>query len=286
MATQLRPERTGAQFPATWIARSVPLAYRVMPKCACSSIGQWLHHLDHGAFHPGEIHEPAAALLKWGNPGDAEVIATRLTPGDYVHFTFVRNPFRRLVSAFADKIFGYQSNGRRYRGGFIHRKLFNYGVNFGPKSNIVDNFRGFVRFAVDTIEKGEPIASDLHWTPCAAHLAFNARANPDWRPHAIGHVEHLRDGLVAVAAMVGLPPSSIPERLPRENTTSLGPIKVADLYGAEEIALVRRAYRDDFELFGYADDPALSDPARAVNLDKVNLKLSSCFYIETKTIRS
>lgn len=273
MATQLRPELRNAQFPATWIARSVPLAYRVMPKCACSSIGQWLHYLDNGAFYPGEIHDRDAAIVKWGNPGEAELISARLAAGGHVHFTFVRNPFHRLVSAFADKIFGYQSNGRRYRGGFIHRKLFDYGVNFGPKSNIVENFRGFVRFAVDTIEKGEPIASDLHWTPCSSHLAFNAAANPEWQPHVVGHVEHLRDGLVTVAAMVGLPPSSIPERLPRENTTSLGPIKVADLYGAEEIALVRRAYRNDFDLFGYADDPAVSEPVRSVDLDAVKSRL-------------
>jgi hypothetical protein len=236
-----------------------------MPKCACSSIGQWLHYLDHGAFYPGEIHEHDATLLKWGNPGQAEVISARLSGTNYVHFTFVRNPFRRLVSAFADKIFGYQSNGHRYRGGFIHRKLFDYGVNFGPKSNIVGNFRGFVRFVVDTIERSEPMTSDLHWTPCAAHLAFNAAANPEWRPHHVGHVEHLRAGLIEVATKVGMPTDSVPERLPRENTTSLGPVAFGDLYGADEIAMVRRAYRDDFALFGYADDPMVSDPIRTVD---------------------
>ena len=265
MVTKMRPELRSARFPATWIARSVPLAYRVMPKCACSSIGQWLHYLDNGVFYQGEIHDRGAPILKWGNPGEADLIAARLANGGYLHFTFVRNPFRRLVSAFADKIFGYQKNGYRYRGGLIHRKLFDYGVNFGPKSNVVNNFQGFVRFAVDTIERNEPIASDLHWTPCAAHLAFNAAANPDWRPKYVGHVEHLREGLIEVATQLGMPESSVPVQLPRENTTSLGPIALTDLYGAAEIALVRRAYHNDFALFGYADDPMVSGPIRTVD---------------------
>jgi hypothetical protein len=269
MATRLHPELVTANFPATWIAREAPLAYRVMPKCACSSIGQWLHHLDHGAFYPGEIHDRGAPILKWGNPADSEAIAHRLGTGRHVHFTFVRNPYRRLVSAFADKIFGYQSSGGRYRGGLIHRKLFSYGVNFGPKSRIVDNFRGFVRFVADTVEKGEPMASDLHWTPCAAHLAYNTAVNPSWRPDFIGHVERLHAGLVDVAGRVGLPPEAVPAQLPRENTTSLGPIRLEDLYGDDEIATVRRVYRDDFALFGYSDDPRVGHPVAEVDLAAV-----------------
>lgn len=257
------------RYIGTWISNKYPLAYRVLPKCGCSTVGQWFHWLDHGSFYPGLIHDPGVPILKWGYEHARPIIAERLDADNYQIFTLVRNPYRRLVSAFVDKIFGYQGNGRRYRGGQLHALMEPYGLNFGSRSSIFDNFRAFVHFATDTTQRREPIPPDPHWRPCADQLHVSFATNPRWRPHYIGHVERLRDHLVVVAARAGMPLNLIPSSIPRENTTSLGQVKLDQLYGKEEIDRVVTTYERDFRWFGYSVDPSISDPVGRVDLETV-----------------
>jgi hypothetical protein len=228
-----------------------------------------MHYVETGSFHDGRIHDFELPLLKWGDPDGPRRIRQILLKRDYVHFTIVRNPFRRIVSAFADKIFGYQRNGKRYRGGLLHRAMASYDVDFGPRSNLIANFRGFVRFVADSLTQGNDLPSDLHWTPCSTQIAFNLRRNPTWRPHTIGHVERLHESLTAVAERAGLGGQYVPTTLPRENTTSLGPVTWDVLYGERELELVRKAYREDFKLFRYSEDPAIAKPLQEVDVDEV-----------------
>ena len=44
-------------FPGTWMTESESVVYRVVPKCACSSIGQIMYYSDHGRFIDGDINE-------------------------------------------------------------------------------------------------------------------------------------------------------------------------------------------------------------------------------------
>ena len=52
-------------FPGTWMTESESVIYRVVPKCACSTIGQILHYSDHGKFFDGDIHDAQNGLHKW-----------------------------------------------------------------------------------------------------------------------------------------------------------------------------------------------------------------------------
>ena len=38
-------------FPGTWMTESESVVYRVVPKCACSTIGQIMFYSDHGEFY-------------------------------------------------------------------------------------------------------------------------------------------------------------------------------------------------------------------------------------------
>ena len=257
------------RYIGTWISKRYPLAYRVLPKCGCSTVGQWFHWLDHGDFYPGLIHDRDVPILKWGYEHARPIIVERLEAGNYLIFTLVRNPYRRLVSAFVDKIFGYQGNGLRYRGGQLHALMEPYGLNFGSRSNITDNFRAFVHFATDTINCREPIAADPHWRPCADQIKVSFTINRRWRPHYIGHVEHFRDHLVVVAARAGMPLDLVPSSLPRENTTSLGQVPFDVLYGKEEVDRVVATYERDFRWFGYSTDPSIGVPVSRVDLESV-----------------
>jgi len=263
------PMQKPPRFPATWISHRYPVAYRLMPKCACSTLGQWIHYLDHSRFYNGLVHDRDAPILKWGIAECRPTIVDRLTPGGYLFFAIVRNPYRRLASAFADKIFGYQANGIYYRGGELHQLLETYGYRFGPESNVIDNFKIFVRFVADTLEGLASIPADPHWRPCATMLRINARLNPDWLPTYIGHVESLTQDLAAIADLAGIPAAARPASLPRDNTTSLGQITVEQLFGEEEKAIVQRVYAEDFRWFGYGPEPDRPLPAGPVDVATV-----------------
>jgi hypothetical protein len=212
-------------------------------------------------------------ILKWGDAGGPDKISALLEKREHVNFTVVRNPFHRIVSGFADKIFGYQRNGKRYRNGVLHEALNQYGVRFGPKSDLIKNFRNFVRFVVDSLDPDSEVPWDLHWTPCSTQIAFNYVRNPGWRLDFIGHVEHLHESLTVVAERACLGRQSVPTTLPRENTTSLGPVTCDILYGEHELELVRKAYREDFKLFRYSEDPAIAKPLGEVDVDEVGGRL-------------
>ena len=44
-------------FPGTWMTESESMVYRVVPKCACSSIGQIMFYSDNGEYFDGDIHD-------------------------------------------------------------------------------------------------------------------------------------------------------------------------------------------------------------------------------------
>ena len=52
-------------FPGTWMTESESVVYRVVPKCACSTIGQIMFYSDHGRFFDGDIHDSTTGLHKW-----------------------------------------------------------------------------------------------------------------------------------------------------------------------------------------------------------------------------
>ena len=52
-------------FPGTWMTESESVVYRVVPKCACSTIGQIMYYSDHGVFFDGDIHDATGGMHKW-----------------------------------------------------------------------------------------------------------------------------------------------------------------------------------------------------------------------------
>ena len=61
-------------FPGTWMTESQSMVYRVVPKCACSTIGQIMFYSDHGKFFDGDIHDATAGMHKWAIDGSQSLI--------------------------------------------------------------------------------------------------------------------------------------------------------------------------------------------------------------------
>ncbi len=76
-------------FPGTWMTESESVVYRVVPKCACSTIGQIMYYSDHGEFFDGDIHDASDGLHKWARE-DKPVTDQRQCEDAYVLCLYLR----------------------------------------------------------------------------------------------------------------------------------------------------------------------------------------------------
>ncbi len=263
-------------FPGTWMTESESLVYRVVPKCACSTIGQIMFHSDHGTYFDGDIHDAATGLHKWAQeasqPRIEAVVRARSAPA----FTCVRNPYTRILSTFFDKIAGTQRNGRRYRGNLIPELAARYGVQVEGDFDQIASFRRFLLFARDTIRWKKPMDPDIHWSAMSSHIAtFVVNGG---RYDSIFHLEDFAPGMQAVLDAAAL---VVPVRVadvPRFNESAgHGPVRahpVADYFDDLARHLMWEIYHRDFRLFRYDfDDPSNPRPTGPVDLDEVHAKL-------------
>jgi hypothetical protein len=79
-------------FPGTWMTESESVVYRVVPKCACSTIGQIMYYSDHGEFFDGDIHDAQTGLHKWAREESQAAIRANVKTRSSYAFTCVRNP--------------------------------------------------------------------------------------------------------------------------------------------------------------------------------------------------
>lgn len=268
-------------FPGTWMTESGSMVYRVVPKCACSSIGQIMFFSDHGAFFPGDIHDAQEGLHKWAREESQEPITRAVKGHQAMTFTCVRNPYARILSSFFDKIAGIQRNGRRYRGNLVPMLAQRYGVEVGSPENgfefdQVASFRRFLLFARDTIRWRKPMDPDIHWSAQAGHIGtFIANGG---RYDRIFWTEAFDEGMRGVLDGTTTRHPVDLKAIPRFNESEGHGPKRAHPASAyfDDLSrhLMWEVYRKDFQLFGYdADDPDAKGPVREIDLDEVHAKL-------------
>lgn len=264
------------------MTESGSVLYRVVPKCACSTIGQILHFSDHGRYFDGDIHDARTGLLKWGQDASQPAIRDAVRGGQTFAFTCVRNPYTRILSSFFDKICGIQRNGKRYRGNMVPLLIQKYGVDIGGPEGANDfdqiaSFRRFLLFARDTIRWRRPMDPDIHWTSVSGHVGtFVANGG---RYNQIIWTERFADGMQSVLSRIPAPVPVEMTQVPRFNdSTGHGPGRaypVADYFDDLSRHLVYEIYHRDFELFRYdPDDPGNPNPVGEIDLDEVHAKLS------------
>ncbi|MCV0371067.1 sulfotransferase family protein [Filomicrobium sp.] len=130
-------------------------------------------------------------------------------------FTFVRNPYHRILSAYLDK------------------------VRTGRKTKGMSSFPEFCRF----LDNGG-LLNNAHWAPQSSILLL-----PIDRFDFIGRVEALNADLATVFAALDFP---LPDKFSRAGPPAT---KAAEMmrehYTDECREIVARLYRTDFEAFGY-----------------------------------
>ena len=263
-------------FPGTWMTESGSVIYRVVPKCACSTIGQILFYSDHGRFYDGDIHDATEGLHKWARPESQGPITTAVRAGQVPAFTCVRNPYTRILSSFFDKIAGIQRNGKRYRGNLVPQLAAQYGVRVEGEFDQIAAFRRFLLFARDTIRWRRPMEPDIHWSAMTGHVAtFVVNGG---RFAEVFHTERFGAGMQAVLDRIVTPVPVDLAAVPRFNESAgHGPERahpVADFFDDLAMHLVYEIYRDDFDLFRYDPaDPSNPKPVGEIDLDELHARL-------------
>ena len=192
------------------------LAYLITPKVACSSIKATF--IDYEIPDNYLIHK-----LPW------KIIHTEKSVNkNYFKFTFVRNPFERLVSCYENKYHSDKQNGiPAYYDTFL----------FG----ILKKDNGFDNFALNVC-KFPTFLADMHFMKQSSIIYKNNKAIVDF----IGKFENLKNDFEPIRIKYSL--KSLPN-LNKSNKRNW-----MDYYSIKSAKKVYKYYRKDIELFGYQEE--------------------------------
>ncbi|AJE45487.1 sulfotransferase family protein [Celeribacter indicus] len=268
-------------FPGTWMTESESMVYRVVPKCACSTIGQIMFYSDHGEFFDGDIHDSKDRMHKWSQDASQPLIEANVLGHRSYAFTCVRNPYTRILSSFFDKICGIQRNGRRYRGNLVPQIIQKYGIEVGGEDgkqefDQIASFRRFLLFVRDTIRWRRPMEPDIHWSAMSGHISTFILNGGTY--DSIFFTEKFNEGMQRVLDAVETPRPVDLAAIPRFNESEgHGPKRAhpVDAYFDDlSMHLMWEIYKRDFQLFRYDfENPANKMPLGEIDLAEVHAKL-------------
>ena len=268
-------------FSGTWMTESESLVYQVVPKCACSTIGQIMYYSDQGEFFDGDIHDAKGGMHKWALEQSQVPITKNVQGHEAYSFTCVRNLYARILSSFFDKICGIQRNGKRYRGNLVPLLIQKYGIEVGgddgkQEFDQIKSFRRFLLFARDTIQFRRPMDPDIHWSAMSGHVSTFIVNGGSY--DKIIWTEKFNEGMADVLSSIKTAHSVDLETIPRFNESEgHGPKRahpVEDYFDDMSMHLVYEIFKRDFEVFKYDfKDPSNKMPIGEIDLDEVHKKL-------------
>lgn len=172
----------------------------------------------------------------WGNPGgvhktmtDYSRIFSKPTLEAYFKFTFVRNPWDRLVSAYTFlKAGGMHADDARWA------------------EQHLKPFTDFEQFVIQGINR-ENIQKGLHFIPQTDFLKLDGELAVDF----IGHMEDFQNDFNHVKHKLGVPEAELPHK------NKSGRSDYRKYYNAETAEIVARVYAEDIRLLNYTFDGEL-----------------------------
>jgi hypothetical protein len=211
-------------------SRRLRYIYVQNPKCGSSTIRHSLWTAEHAlglAGPPGVPHVYCDDQPFIDDPRRWEHVED-----EYV-FTFARNPYARVLSAYLNKVVKHRDP--LVWGNFAAR----HGLGDGPLA-----FGDFLRLVARTPSD----ELDPHWRPQCELLI------PDLIPYDfIGSMETFEVDLRRLMRCIFGPNSEVATHAPhRTDAVEF----LTQHYGKEQLELVQRIYQDDFTLLGYSPDPA------------------------------
>ncbi len=161
-------------------------------------------------------------------------------PG-YFTFSFTRNPYTRLKSAYNDKLKRYAEIAEAA----LVEKL---GQGDGDKSKKYFQRELKARISFEQFAKGvcgDHLYGDQHWVPQYDRL------RPDLCKYdSLGKLENYRADLSSILNAIGIAPENHPS-FPSRLNSAPDPRQNSDYYNEDLIRLVLKTYDKDFAEFGY-----------------------------------
>ena len=224
------------------------LIYVSVPKCASTTIKSVLSAVESGQTPPAnKIHIRRHSGLN--SPRHAGFSTFRRLAADpsALRFAFVRSPYARLVSAWADK---FQAKPLVPGDAFVdlylaHRASVDRALPQGAQQTL--SFAEFVEFATATCSS----RVNAHW-----NLQDDLLAMPGIALNLVGKVESFRDDFARVLDHVGANGATLPALDTNYNTSRHRPWP--EYYDDALAWRVYRAYERDFDRFRY---PRTTGPA-------------------------
>lgn len=234
----------------SWLSTRYKLLYIGTPKVACTSLKRWfasLEGLSRELFESADSQESSLELVIHDAfykvaPTVAgltlEAITEPLKSPEYFRFAVVRNPYKRLFSAWQSKLLlqePLQSSP------YEDCAFFQYPIQ--NADDITDAFEGFVEHLT---QKESPDFWDIHWTPQALLL------RPDLISYSkLAQIENVNELSTALKAHLG-PEVPDPFEISPVNK-SLIPF-LPEFISDRAAELIISLYDEDFKLFGYSYD--------------------------------
>ena len=202
---------------------SLRLVYYAIPKTGCTTVKSLLLEAEGHA-----VPDDDEMIHSYYEKNEPNASAPRFR--DYFRFTFVRNPWDRLVSCYCNKVL-------EMRPGNFHSFNFLYNLNFAQMS-----FADFVRFVCR-------VPDDLSEPHFRLQSNFFGLGEVDF----VGRFERFPDDLAQVIERAGLGDKAR-KWCDRQQMRSTRSGHYADYYNAKTRRLVAARFRDDIERFDYRFD--------------------------------
>ena len=236
------------------ISKKYKYIYFETPKVGCSTIKNTLQKLevDDESELPDWVHDKHLSPLL--SPLALEKNLTEYLNDEYFKFSFVRNPYTRILSCYLDKIKGIEKD-------IILPKL-----GFKPTDDI--SFKNFLL----AVKKQSYIEMDVHWLPQSILLSAE-NITLDF----IGRQENFDNDLKKILVKITKNDSDSTQ-ISNEIPHAVGANKKLKEYITKEVAeLIYDIYYDDFILYSYDRDPFSTIP-----LSPVEIGNSSAYYKKDK----
>jgi hypothetical protein len=224
----LRPERAGYLVNFSVKHRFL---YLETPKVACTSIKRALQVLEGvDLTGDGSVHDRDRSPLMAPYDSLADFLVAQHDPR-WVRFSFVRNPFTRILSGYLDKVISDEVERVRLL------------PELGLSADKVPSLEDFLV----AIKRQNVCDLDIHWLP-QSEILCGFRA-----PHFIGRFENFDSDAGRVFPLIlGEKAKDLGVHAPHATGASR---LVHEYVGRIEARLIADIYRADFESYGYSVDP-------------------------------
>jgi glycosyltransferase involved in cell wall biosynthesis len=230
-----------------YLSTTYKLLYISTPKVACTSLKWWFASLagyakalseyrESGESDPDlVIHDSFHKVAPHVTGLESEALAPAIVSENYFRFAVVRNPYKRIFSAWQSKLLLQEPLQSQP---YLECDFFRHPIE--SVEDIRSSFEGFLEHLAF---KEAPDYLDVHWTPQADLL------RPDLIPYTkLAQIENLHELNAALSEHLG-PHFANPFLSRRTNESLLSFSR--ELITERAAELIRMLYARDFEMFGY-----------------------------------